>query len=890
VIPAGQTETFLPIVPIVDSIPEPDETLIITILNAVICGSSSITDTIIIRSVDPLRVTIPSGAVRCGNSLVALTALPSGGDGPLTYTWQPGGYTGQTIQVAPNTTTTYYVTVEDTCGNQATDSVTVYVAPNPDLTPLVPLTQNYCEGGSSVTLAVFASGGTPGYDYVWSPSIFISQQNQPQVQVIPTQTTILQVYAVDSFGCYSDTISFLVNYHKAPKLVTRPSDTIVCAGTTFSIQAMDTARLSSVTYQWTPVAGLSNPNSAMTQVTVDTSIVYQVVATNPVTGCVSAPAFVSITARPLPIANAGPDKTICPGDSVMIGGTPIGTGGVYTYQWTPATGLSNPTIPNPMASPSTTTEYRLVVSDGICLSKPDTVRVEVLNVPSITPELPSPLRFCPGDSVRLLVNANLSGPYQLLWTPATGLSDPYVLEPYAAPDSETTYYLSIFLPTCALDSVVAYTVVPKSVPLVDADTVGDVVLRCYGLDSVTLYGKIQGPYDSFYWSPKQYILNDQTLTPVVFPPETRYYYLNVMSDGCRVSDSVLVRVIPSLQGAFSAPQSWVCFGDSMPLTYQVPFQNALVTWSWSDGSQTYTSIENPLWIKGDSSRYYFVTVTSPEGRCAILDSLWIETKPSVQATFYAADTRLCTGEEVLLEAPIGGNVRTWWYIEDGSTYTDTLRVSHSFTVPGIYDVTLVVAPADDPTCKDTLTRFNYLVVVERARADFTSVPSPSYPGDSLILYFPSTGVQFHNQSEGNILYTWWFFGDGDSSRQFHAYHTYAIPGVYLVTLVVEDGGNCRDTVTKGYYVVREPAPVRIPNVFTPNGDGINDLFSIEYEGVETFQVEIYDGWGNLIFRADSPAEKWDGRLPSGQEALPGVYYYVCRVGKKLYKGNITLIR
>lgn len=891
VIPAGQIETYLPIIPIIDSIPESDETLIITILNAMVCGNSSITDTIIIRSVEPLEVTIPSGAVRCGNSTATLTAIPSGGDGPLTFTWQPGGLSGQSIQVAPTTTTTYYVTVKDTCGNEAIDSVTVYVAPNPILSPITPLSVDYCEGKSSVTLGVSASGGTPSYDYVWDPPAPISQQNQPQIQVIPMQSTTYQVYAIDSFGCHSDTLTFTVNYHKAPKLVTSPSDTFVCAETTFPIQAIDTSGLTGLSYQWNPTVGLSNPNSSVTQVTVDTSIVYQVIATDPSSNCSSAPAFVSITVQPLPQANAGPDKTICPGDSVMIGGTPIGSPGTYVYQWSPTTGLSDPTSPNPMASPSSTTLYQLIVSDGMCQSKPDTVKVEVISVPSITPELPSVIRFCPGDSVQLLIDANITGPYQVLWSPSQGLSNPYTLEPYAAPDTEITYYLSIFLPTCSLDSVLSYTLIPLSVAQVEADTSGDVALYCYGEDSITLHGKIVGPYDSFKWLPNQYILNANTLTPTVFPPENQYYYLIVTSNGCNVTDSVLVRVLPSPRGTFSLPQSWVCFGDSIPVTYEVPFSNVTISWFWTEANQPHTHNGNPLWIKGDSSKYYYVIASHNGGECAIEDSIWITTKPSVKARFSASDTRLCTGESTLLEAQVDTNqVVTWWYIEDGPIYSNTLQVIHSFNVPGFYDVMLVVAPADDPTCKDTLIKPNYLIVVERAQAKFASDPALPQNGDSLYLFFPETGVQFYNQSEGQVLYTWWYFGDGDSTQQFNPYHRYNVPGIYQVKLVVEDAGGCRDTIEKGYYVVLEPTPVIIPNVFTPNGDGINDYLEIDYNGVETFQLQIFDAWGNLVFSTSSPNEKWDGRLPSGKEALEGTYYYVCKVGTKLYKGHITLIR
>jgi gliding motility-associated-like protein len=66
--------------------------------------------------------------------------------------------------------------------------------------------------------------------------------------------------------------------------------------------------------------------------------------------------------------------------------------------------------------------------------------------------------------------------------------------------------------------------------------------------------------------------------------------------------------------------------------------------------------------------------------------------------------------------------------------------------------------------------------------------------------------------------------------------------------------------------------IRVPTAFTPNGDGINDIFGITGNGVKKFSITIYNRWGNLVFESNDIHNSWDGKI-NGQPALPGVYVY-----------------
>ena len=89
--------------------------------------------------------------------------------------------------------------------------------------------------------------------------------------------------------------------------------------------------------------------------------------------------------------------------------------------------------------------------------------------------------------------------------------------------------------------------------------------------------------------------------------------------------------------------------------------------------------------------------------------------------------------------------------------------------------------------------------------------------------------------------------------------------------------------------------LEVPNVFTPNNDGKNDLFKVKAEGVESYNLTIFNRWGQLLFQRDSGPIEWDGRMSSGVAASDGIYFYILEVtpysgSAETRKGTITIIR
>ena len=119
----------------------------------------------------------------------------------------------------------------------------------------------------------------------------------------------------------------------------------------------------------------------------------------------------------------------------------------------------------------------------------------------------------------------------------------------------------------------------------------------------------------------------------------------------------------------------------------------------------------------------------------------------------------------------------------------------------------------------------------------------------------------------------WTFGNGNTSNIQFPYNQYLVPGSYVVTLIAANTVGCVDTVSDTVYVTEG---IYVPNVFTPNNDGQNDVFHISAGGMETYDIEIFNRWGEKVFESNSPNTDWDGRSMTGVLESDGAYYYIIK--------------
>lgn len=152
----------------------------------------------------------------------------------------------------------------------------------------------------------------------------------------------------------------------------------------------------------------------------------------------------------------------------------------------------------------------------------------------------------------------------------------------------------------------------------------------------------------------------------------------------------------------------------------------------------------------------------------------------------------------------------------------------------------------------------------------------------------SSRLQFYDESMGNPYNRVWDFGDGDSSSSANPQHQFN-PGTYTVSLILEDANGCISRLSYQIYIPDQSLKLPIlPNVFTPNGDGLNDFYHLSIEkGPVDFQVTIMDRYGLMVFESSDPQFKWDGQY-QGQALGTGTYFIQLQWEGQVHKNFLSL--
>jgi gliding motility-associated-like protein len=332
-----------------------------------------------------------------------------------------------TVSVDPSVNTTYYVTVKDTipgiCGFSASDTVHIDLAPR-----VLDILNNdtvVCEGA---TIQIRGTG-TPAYRYHWSPAIGVSDTGILEPIITVNQPNIYTVTG-SYYACPDTTVTISIGMHYIPEIEIS-GNIYVCQGTQVALESNVSPYRSDYIYQWSPATpNLSSSTTPNVTFIADTSITYRLHVETPI-GCEDDDS-VRVTVYPGGFGEAASDTGYCPGNKADL----WATGGAH-YSWTPAYGLSDPSLSNPVANPQTSTDYTVLITDiHNCV---DTEYVSVQVYPQAVIELPDSVNIYPGEKYHLQPGTNAT---YFKWFPPSGINDVNISDPLLYPEVRTRYFVT----------------------------------------------------------------------------------------------------------------------------------------------------------------------------------------------------------------------------------------------------------------------------------------------------------------------------------------------------------------------------------------------------------------------------------------------------------------
>ncbi len=305
-----------------------------------------------------------------------------------------------------------------------------------------------------------------------------------------------------------------------------------------------------------------------------------------------------------------------------------------------------------------------------------------------------------------------------------------------------------------------------------------------------------------------------------------------------------------------------------------------INFNWSPGnSNTSSLIVAPM-----SNTTYTVTATDING-CSKskLTNVLVFGSPEVSFTKNSSKgcPAFCPTFTDLTLSPAGSiNSFREWDFGDGQIVRNDSVADHCYNVPGNYSVTLTVVT--DKGCKKSLTRDSYIEVYPNPNAAFVTNP--------VVTDIMNPNVEITNLTTEGSTYSW-NFGDSDSLfTELNPKHIYRDTGTYTIRLISVSNQGCIDS-TKAFVTINPYYTFYMPNSFTPNGDGLNDIFEVNGNYIKECQMEIFDRWGKIIFtQAGTYKVSWDGA-----NTPQGVYVYKLKIKDTMdmpyeYIGQVVLIK
>ncbi len=566
--------------------------------------------------------------------------------------------------------------------------------------------------------------------------------------------------------------------------------------------------------------------------------------------------------------NLSENQVICQGEQAFLQAQIMGDTVGATYSWSPSTGLSCTDCLNPIATPIDTTIYTFSLTNaGGCVTNSDVtviVRPFAIPVVQITPDT----TICANGVIQLFAGGG-NNVFSYNWDSSQpGLSCyESCFNPIATPSDTTTYVVTVTNQYgCSNQGSVTISILDETQPFVGEDRT-----ICEG-GSVQLNTSMG---NNPIWLVADGLSCTVCPDPIASPDEETTYYVQVTTDnGCEIQDTLVVSIMNS-EDLDAGENIEICRGETIELSGS---GEGDVVWS-PNINMTNPNSYNPE-VSPTSNTTYFMSVTN--GDCTLRDSVLVTVTDKTDIEI--EDITICEGEEEELIVEGRADTYNWSPSSDLSNLT-------------------IGNPIASPT---NTTTFTVIATLATCEPDTESVvvnviPAPIISMNEVISYFPGQNVELDVMvdEQGIFAYNW---SPNTGISCITCSNPVVSPlGSESYTVIVTDMETGCSSEKSVQFEMLDDCPedlISVPNIFTPNEDGVNDKIGIFLSSTlsnEIFSYRIFNRWGSMVFETTDSNEGWDGTF-NGREMPEGVYIYLveapCELegGRIVKKGDFLLLR
>ena len=818
---------------------------------------------------------IGTGAAVCAGNTATLTALGAGG----TLTWYADASasfsvgTGASFTTSTlNQTTTFYVQEASAAGCESALTavvVTVNALPN---TPAGASTQ-VCAGANTI-LNGFGSGGTLSWFNVATGGVALGTGASFNAGALAAGTYTF--YVSENNGTCTSTrtpVSAIVN--SVPAAATA-SGTSVCSGDVAVLTASGTG-----TIQWYEDANLTtllSTGSNFTTPALTVATTYHVAVAN-TNGCISTGTPVTVNLNAIPAAPTATGVSVCAGQTASFSAS--GTGGTLEWFGDASASLVLGTGTAFTSTPLTqTTAYfvRETSAQG-CTSALTTVTATVTALP--TAPAATAVTTCSGGNITLSATGSSTGDLVFYNSNLVeiGRVTMSLANPNATFNAGTSAAGNYIFYVSEVNGLCQSTLTGIAVTVLTAPTAPVATNDGPGCTGETLFLQASTiPGATYSWTgPGGFSSTMQTvMISELSSAQAGVYTVSAFVNGCpstSASTTVTVNALPVITGGISN-NGPLCEGEDLNLT--APAITG-VTYDWT-GPNGFVSIQNQPSISNvnelDHQGFYTLMVTDANGCVSDPVSTLVQVTTLPQAGMAFSNSPLCNGNTLNLSVPEVFGATYSWSGPNGFSSTDRTPVisNVSSLVAGIYTV--------DVTRNNCTSSLTVDVVIDTIPNTFVIADTTIEEGSELVLF-----------AGGGVLYLWSPATYLSTPLSQTTMFTGAPAGSYMVSVMITDSKGC--SAEEKVNVTVEPAnDIVVTDLFTPNGDGVNETWVIGFlDNVGPYTLQVFTRGGLEVLNSQNYTNDWDGTHQNSGKKLPeGTYYYIIRTDVKEFTGAVTIKR